>query len=123
LLGHPNSISTAEAAYCAGEQNRFWEFHDIIFANQSTLFMNVNQKLDKTFNAYANALGMDLESFESCMKSDKYMAEIQQDYLEAQQAGVNSTPSFLINDVLVVGNQPLSEFQAIIEAELAQAGQ
>ena len=63
MLGHPNSLTTIEAAYCAGDQNKFWEFHDLIFANQSALFANFNQKLNKTFDAYAESLGLDVDAF------------------------------------------------------------
>lgn len=123
LLSNPISISTAEAAYCAADQNMFWEYHDILYANQSTLFSNINKKLDKTFIAYADALGMDSGVFKSCLDSNKYNAEIQQDQIEAGQVGINSTPSFLINGTLFVGNQPLEQFQAVIEAQLGQANQ
>lgn len=123
LLSNPVSIATAEAAYCATDQNMFWEYHDILYANQAALFSNINKKLDKTFIAYADSLGMDTGAFESCLDSNEYNAAVQQDQIEASQAGINSTPSFLINDTLFVGNQPLEQFQAVIEAQLGQANQ
>ena len=123
LLGNPISTETAEAAYCAGDQGMFWEYHDMLYANQVSLFSNVNRKLDKTLMAYADALGMDSEEFEACIDSNKYNNEIQQDQNEAQQAEISSTPSFLINGTLLVGNKPLNEFQVLIETELAKAGQ
>jgi protein-disulfide isomerase len=121
LLGHPNSIITSEAAYCAGDQNMFWEYHDILYANQPALFANINKKLDKTLEAYAEALGLDVDGFNSCLKSNKYNAEIQQDLVEARQAGIDSTPSFVINGN-TVKNMRIDEFQAYIEAELLIAG-
>lgn len=121
LLGHPNSITTIEAAYCAGEQEMFWQYHDILFANQAFIFANINQKLDKTFIAYAEALGIDTDSFEACIKDNRYNDEIQQDLEEAREAEISSTPSFLINDTMIVGNQPFSDFQAAIESALAKA--
>jgi protein-disulfide isomerase len=123
LLNNPNSLVTAEAAYCAGEQEMFWEYHDILYANQTALFANMNKKLDKTLIAYADSLGMNTNAFKSCIGSNRFNSELQQDQIEATQAGINSTPSFLINGTLVVGNQPLEQFQTIIEAELAQASQ
>lgn len=123
LLGHPNSLTTAEAAYCAGDQNKFWEYHDIIYANQAELFANINKKLDKTLIAYAEALEMDTEAFESCIKSKKYNDIIQEDLLEANQANINSTPSFLINGKPLIGNVPLDEFEAMIQSELENANQ
>jgi protein-disulfide isomerase len=123
LLGHPNSITTAEAAYCAGDQNMFWEFHDIIYANQADLFANINKKLDKTLSAYAEALGMDVDIFESCTKGNKYNSKIQEDLLETTQAKISSTPSFLINGNLLVGNATLENFEAMIQSELEKTSQ
>jgi protein-disulfide isomerase len=123
LLGHPTSLTTIEAAYCAGDQNKFWEFHDLIFANQTSLFANMNQKLNKTYQAYADSLGLDVEAFSDCIKSGKFDDAIQQDYGDALQVQISSTPSFLINGNLIIGNRPYEEFQAAIEAELAQASQ
>jgi protein-disulfide isomerase len=120
LLGHPNSISTIEAAYCAGDQNMFWQFHDLIYANQVNLFANVNQKIDKTLVAFAEYLSMDIDTFNECIDSNKYSDEISEDFSEAVQAGVNSTPSFIINGKKYVGNIPIEDFDAAIEAAFAQ---
>jgi len=121
LLGHPSSISTIEAAYCAGDQNMFWQYHDLIYANQVSLFANVNQKIDKTLVAFAEYLSMDIEEFESCIDSNKYDDEISEDFSQAVQAGVNSTPSFIINGKKYVGNMPIEDFDVAIEAAFAQA--
>jgi protein-disulfide isomerase len=123
LLGHPNSVITAEAAYCAGGQNKFWEYHDILYANQADLFSNINKKLEKTLSAYAEHLGMDVKEFEACMKNNTYNKEIQEDFVESQQANITSTPSFLVNGNLLIGNRPLEEFESLIQSELAKAGQ
>jgi protein-disulfide isomerase len=121
LLGHPSSLLTAEAAYCAGDQNLFWEYHDILYANQTELFANINKKLDKTLSAYAESLGMDINEFENCRKSNRYNDTIQEDLLEANQANISSTPSFLVNGKLLVGNVPLNNFESMIQAELENA--
>ena len=122
LLGHPNSITTAEAAYCAGDQNMFWDFHDLIFANQAYLFSSVSKKIDKTLEAYAEILGLDVDKFNECIKSDKYKQQVSDDYIEALQLGIEVTPSFVLNDKVLVGNLPLVEFQSEIENALTQAG-
>jgi protein-disulfide isomerase len=123
LLGHPNSITTIEAAYCASEQNKFWQYHDILFANQGLLFANINQNLDKTFLAFAEALDMDTDSFKSCIKDNRYNQEIQGDLAQARDAEISSTPSFLIDGILVIGNQSYPEFRSAIESALARAQQ
>lgn len=120
MMGHPASIASIEAAYCAGDQNKFWEYHDILFANQSLLFANINQNLDKILIAFADALNMDTEMFSACIDSDKYNDEIQQDFIDAAAVGVDVTPSFLINGQLIVGNQPYVEFQVAIESALSK---
>jgi len=119
MLGHPNSIVTAEAAYCAGEQNMFWSFQDLVFVNQADLFANINKKLDKILSAYAEYLNMDLEGFNACIDSNRFNAEIQEDQIDAQASGINLTPSFLINGKLFQGNWPTDDFNKAIEAELA----
>lgn len=121
MMGHPTSLTTIEAAYCAGEQNKFWQYHDILFVNQATLFANINQNLDKTFVAYAESLDMDTDSFEACIKDNRYNNQIQEDLVAARTAEITSTPSFMINGTLIVGNKPYNEFQVAIESALAKA--
>jgi len=121
MLGHPNSLTTAEAAYCAGDQNMFWDYHDMLYTNQSVLFASMNQTPDRTLIAYAEALGLDGDEFSDCLKSNKYQEQVSEDYTEALEAGVNSTPTFFLNDKLLIGNVPLEDFQREIEFVLAQA--
>lgn len=120
LLGSPISPQIAEAAYCAGDQEMYWEYHDYIFANQATLYANPNAPVAKYLVAFAEALALDLDAFNECVDSEKYKDRVQQDNLDATQAGVNSTPSFSINGTLIIGNRPLEDFQTAIEAALSQ---
>lgn len=121
IMRHPASMATIEAAYCAGEQNKFWEYHDILFANQAMLFANINQKLNKILIAFADSLKMDTEIFSSCIGSNRFNDQIQQDAIDATAAGINSTPSFLINGELIVGNQSYSDFKFAIDSALSKA--
>ncbi|MBN1669074.1 MAG: DsbA family protein [Anaerolineales bacterium] len=121
LLPNSSTAVAAEAAYCAADQGKFWEYHDLLFANQIKLFSTMGRDNSDTFNAFAEYLQMDLDQFERCMDEGKYKDQIVQDRNDALEAGINSTPSFLINGQLVVGNVPYSEFQRILEAELAAA--
>lgn len=106
----------AEAAYCAGDQNKFWEMHDIIFANQNG--ENQGAFTDKRLTAFANKLGLDMGKFNDCFTSGKYANQVQQDGAAGQQAGVKATPSFTINGTLFEGAQPFSAFQTAIDALL-----
>jgi protein-disulfide isomerase len=123
MMGHPNSITTAEAAYCAGDQNKFWDFHDILYANQADLFASINLKIDRILVAYADALGLNVEEFTDCIESGKYDQVISEDYTEALQADINSTPTFILNNKVLLGNLPFEEFQMEIERAISQTNQ
>jgi len=112
------SVRAAEAAYCAGDQEKFWEMHDIIFANQTG--ENVGAFTDKRLTAFAENIGLDKAKFNECFTSGKYANQVKQDGVEAAKAGVKATPSFVINGKLLEGAQPFSEFQKEIEALLKQ---
>ncbi len=112
---HTNAQIAAEAGRCAGEQGKFWEFHDAMFADQAKL--NEPGLLET-----AHSLGMDGESFRSCLTGDKFKAQIEQDVQDGTRAGVSGTPGFFINGVFVNGAQPEAEFEKVIESELAAIG-
>lgn len=119
LLSSPASVQAAEAAYCAGDQNQFWPFQDLIFANQASLFTDTTADISPTLNRFAQILELDMETYEECYQGDKYKDRVQQDMQDARQAGISGTPSFLVNGRLLKGNVPMSNFQQIIEEELA----
>ena len=119
LLNNPNTQLAAEAAYCAADQGMYWEYHDLIYANQGILFYGGVTYIDNYLNAFADTLGLDMKEFENCFNDGKYQDRVQQDGKDAQRIGINSTPSFLINGTLVRGNLPFEEFQAYIEGSLS----
>ncbi len=109
---HPQAMNAAEAALCAGDQNAYWEYHDKIFENSNALN-------DDLYASLAADLGLNVTAFETCMSSDKYLDDIKADMQFALNMGVQSTPTFFINGLAVVGAQPLSVFQQVIDDELA----
>lgn len=133
------SARAAEAAYCAGDQGKFWEMHDVIFANQTG--ENVGAYSDRRLIAFAENLDLDMTSFKDCFNNGKYESRLRDDEKNAQldiPAATNfaelvaagqysaqgiSTPTFLVNGKMVAGAQPFSVFQQEIEAALAAAGQ
>jgi protein-disulfide isomerase len=119
LLGSTASVQAAEAAYCAADQEVFWPYHDLIFANQAVLFADRQADLAQPLKMLAEILEMDLDEFEDCFDSGKYRERVQQDEVDARTAGVTGTPSFSVNGRFLQGNQPLASFQEIIEQELA----
>jgi protein-disulfide isomerase len=109
---HPQSMNSAEAAMCAGEQNAYWEYHDKLFKNSQVLS-------DDIYASIASELGLDTTAFATCMTGHKYQPDIQSDMQFAIDLGVQSTPTFFINGLAIVGAQPLSAFQSVIDDELA----
>jgi protein-disulfide isomerase len=123
LLGSSASVQAAEAAYCAGDQDRFWDYHALIFANQASLFVDTTADISPTLTKFAEILEVDQDAFQSCLDAGTYADRVEQDEVEARQAGVSGTPSFLVNGRLLKGNVPFSSFQSVIEEELANAGE
>jgi protein-disulfide isomerase len=109
---HPNARRVSEAAWCAGTQNRFWEFHDAGYAGSSS------EASDEALARFAAAAGLDVPRFASCVGSADAQKAVQQDVVEAEALGVRSTPAFFVNGREVQGAQPLEVFERVIEEEL-----
>lgn len=113
LSFHQNAVKAHQAAYCAKEQDKFWDMNDKLFSNQQAL------GLDK-LRGYAKELGLDTAKFDACLDSDKYIDKIRANQAAGAAAGVSGTPAFFINGIPLSGARPFSEFQKIIDAELAK---
>ena len=111
---HSQSQMAAEAGRCAGEQGKFWEFHDLLFAHQ-------NKLSQEDLFEQASILNLDNKQFAACLNSGKYKAQIEEDLQLGLRSGLNGTPGFIINGTLLTGNLPQDSFEKIIEAELAAA--
>jgi predicted DsbA family dithiol-disulfide isomerase len=112
LEGHRNAVPAARAAYCAGEQDRFWQFHDALFATESLS--------PGVFDRIASELGLGLERFKECLRSEHSRAAVIKDIETARNFRIDSTPSFLVNGKLFKGALEFAEFQRLIERELNQ---
>ncbi|OGO51353.1 MAG: hypothetical protein A2148_10655 [Chloroflexi bacterium RBG_16_68_14] len=112
---HEFAQKAAEAAQCAHEQGLFWEYHDRLFADQEALAV-------PDLKRYAEQVGADTGEFNQCLDSGEKAWEVMLDVQDGAKAGVNSTPSFLVNGVLLSGAVPFQQFQAIIDQALAGAG-
>jgi protein-disulfide isomerase len=113
LPNHPNARPAAEAAACANEQGKFWEYHDRLFADQSKLAAADLKK-------HAADLGLDSGTFNACVDSRRFQKEVDADMDAAQLLGVSGTPHFFINGRPLSGAQPLESFKTIIDEELAR---
>ncbi len=120
LAFHQNAQMSAEAALCAGDQDKYWEMHDVLFSNQASLNNREGTTLEQpAYNEYAQGLGLDVAAFEECMTSHKFAQFIEDDMAFSTGLGVQSTPTFFINGLAIVGAQPLSSFKQLIDKELA----
>lgn len=112
----PESAAAAQAAYCAGDQDKFWEYHDTLFANWTG--ENAGDFTPDKLDQYAQAVGMNLSQFDVCIRNGNHADQVQQDVVDAQSNGIQATPSFLINGQLLEGAQPYQVFQKAIDAAL-----
>lgn len=123
------SGSAAEAAYCAGDQGKFWEMHDIIFANQAG--ENAGAFADRRLLAFAEKIELNMDQFSPCFNGGKYKSLVEEDRKNGALAGITATPSFLMTytvsgkekTILIEGAQPFEVFKEQIEAALAEMGQ
>lgn len=116
----PESGQAALAAMCAIDQNQFWSYHDMLFANQTG--ENVGDFTTSRLVAFAGALGMDKSSFSQCLNSKKYQSQIDQDVALGDSLGIQATPSFVINGQIVAGAQPFNVFAQALDQALAAKG-
>ncbi|MCC6604551.1 MAG: thioredoxin domain-containing protein [Anaerolineae bacterium] len=110
---HPQAPAAANAARCAGEQGAvaYWEMHDMLFANINEWG---NNQANTFFASYGQELGLEMDSFTSCLEQNKYAAAVQADYQHGLSRGISSTPSFFINEQPLIGAQPLATFNEAI---------
>ena len=122
------SRDAALAAYCAGDQDKFWEMHAHLFAN--VIGEDAGSFSDRRLKAIAETAGLDTTAFNSCYDSGKYLDRVQQDFEDGQAANINGTPGFLVTYTvngetktkLINGAQPFSAFQTELEAALNEIG-
>jgi protein-disulfide isomerase len=112
LEGHRNSLPAARAAYCAAEQERFWQFHDALFT--------AGNLSPPVFEQIASDLGLGLPKFQECVASERSRAAVVKDLEAARRLHIDSTPSFVVNGKVIKGALSFAGFQKIVEQELSQ---
>ena len=118
---HKDARKAAQAAHCAGEQDKFWEMRELLFNNPQKL--NV-----ENLPAHAGTLSLDITAFNECLQSDRHLAEIDQDAKDANAIRLTGTPSFIVgktasNEItgdVIIGAQPMNKFDAAITKALEQ---
>jgi protein-disulfide isomerase len=116
------SVQAANASLCAADQGRFWDYHDILFANQAG--ENQGAFVDRRLLAFAESLGLDMGAFRTCFQDKTFQDEADSERLAGQSAGVQSTPTILINGTIVEGAQPgyVPSYEIIAQAIEAGLG-
>ena len=118
---HKDARKAAQAAHCAGEQDKFWEMRELLFRNP--------QKLNtENLPAHAEVLSLDMQAFNTCLQSDRHLAAIDQDAKDARAVHLTGTPSFIIGKTasdeisgqVVIGAQPMNKFDAAIGKALEE---
>jgi len=115
---HPNAQKAAEASECANEQGKFWDYHDLLFNNQTTWSPLTGTDVGNSFTDLARQLNLDTDQFRSCLDSDKYKKAVDTDAAAGTAAQVDGTPTFFINGYRIVGAVPFATLQKVIEEEL-----
>ena len=122
---HPFAFKAAEATHCAGDKGKYWEMHDLLFANQREL-------APKDLSKHAEALGLDVAAFDKCLESGKHAGRIRKDMAESEKVGARGTPIFFlgltepnssqVKAVRVIrGAHPYAAFKEAIDSLLASA--
>ena len=110
---HPRAQKAAEAAHCAGDQNKYWEYHDFLLASKQ---LEVPQ-----LKTAAQSIGLDSAAFDKCLDSGQRAGAVQAAFNQGLQLGISGTPSFLLNGRFINGVMPYEQLRALLEEELRKA--
>lgn len=115
-LNGPDSVLAADAAYCAGDQDKYWQYHDELYKNwagEKTGWVN-----QKSLDKFATTVGLDLGKFDKCVSDKKYEQKVMDNYNFGQRIGIDGTPSFIVfsgkQATKIVGAQPISVFDQVL---------
>lgn len=110
---HENSVELAQAARCAGEQNKFWEMHDLLFANQNQL-TTTGEELKSALLILANNLSLEENQFLNCLETQKYIDKIRRDFEDGEKLQIDGTPTWFINGNRLTGYLPEDKFLELV---------
>ena len=107
---HQNTWDASNAAACADEQGKFWEMHDMLFANQDRWNGEATSSPKDVFKGYAQSLGLDVPKWEACYDADKYRSRVAANRAEAERRHIESTPTFIIGGKMIPGALNYDQF-------------
>ncbi len=117
---HPNAAISAAAAQAAGEQGKFWEMHDLLFKNQNDWATLSQADAEKTFDGYAQTLGLNVSKFTADMNSASTTALIAADYQNDINMGLSYTPTFILNGRLIPNPQSSNAFVQVLQQAIGK---
>ena len=112
---HKNTWDASNAAACADEQGKFWEMHDMLFANQDRWNGEATRNPKPQFKGYAQSLGLDMPKWEACYDADRYRSRVASNRAESERRHVESTPTFIIGGKMVAGALSYDQFMKYYE--------
>ncbi|MEK6560309.1 MAG: thioredoxin domain-containing protein [Nitrospirota bacterium] len=118
VTNHPNALPAAEAAQCAYSQQRFWEYHDLLFEGQNIWAPSSDPQ--PYFLEYARDIGLNIEQFTRCIENRETQKAVRVDMKEGEALRIRSTPTFFINDTRLVGQATFNNFKEAIDAQLGR---
>jgi protein-disulfide isomerase len=121
LEGHNNTRAAHLAAWCAGDQGKFWEMHDMIFGTQDRWSSYATNRPLPIFESLAEQIGVNVSQYQSCMETRKFLGQIQSNVDEGLRRGVNSTPTFFIGNRKVATNVSYDQLKRHVDDAIAQA--
>lgn len=113
---HPQAPKAAEASMCAGDQNKYWEYHDLLFANQNVWSGEENDV--PIFTNLAKTVGMDTSKFTDCLSKNKYADFVTKDATFGDKKDISGTPTIFVNDQKIVGAQDYTDFKKVLDEQL-----
>lgn len=113
---HPWAMLAAEAAQCAGDEDKFWSYHDLLYDRQEVWAKNSAPR--NLFNDYAVELGLNAANFKACLEKGKKHALISEDQDKGDALQIQSTPTIFINKQRVIGGNSLLELKQAVESEI-----
>lgn len=118
LPTHPYSFEAAESSLCANDQNKFWEYKQVLFEQQAVCLTPTNDtnSLKGHYITFAETLGLNKEEFSQCLESGKYKSEIELHKQQGIDAGIYGTPTFYVNGKVLVAPKTLKEFEDTINS-------
>ena len=115
MQSHPEALLAAMAVNCAGDQQKYWEYHDKVFREQYNKGDDVIRLKPADLKRWAKDIKLDPAMFDQCLDSEKYKSEVLKDEADGQAAGVQGTPTFFINGRVMGGAQEYPEYKNLID--------